>query len=397
MVVSASEFCEKIKPITSFRNKIQLKIILVYINSCNVFLSSFKTILFKKNDWESNRISKILIFRTGSIGDTICALPAIVNIKNRFPNVRIDILTNTGSSNFVSIEKLLSKDYYHSIIDYLGVNPFRLWKKIKANRYDLIIQMPQSFAPGRSQFRDMFFFRTTGIKYGFGWQKSSTLVFKKMQERFIVQKRETDILLDMIHRNGIHSQSNNHYPLNIEKQDKLFVKSDFIDLKIDLTKPIVAVVIGAKRLQNRWPLDYFRKLIKYLSENSIQVIIIGSTDDFVNASALIFPNVWNMCGRYTPLQSAEAFAYCRLTVTNDTGPMHLAYAMGTPVIALFSSRDFQGRWFPPLKDSENKVFRTNNVHCALCLSENCTDNICMKAIKPDEVINAIKQLLPALN
>jgi heptosyltransferase-2 len=83
---------------------------------------------------------------------------------------------------------------------------------------------------------------------------------------------------------------------------------------------------------------------------------------------------------------------CKVVVSNDTGPMHLAYAAGTPVVALFSSRDYPEHWFPP-ENSGNTTLRLYDVHCSICLSDTCTNNICMKRITPDEVI---QKLLPYL-
>ncbi len=62
--------------------------------------------------------------------------------------------------------------------------------------------------------------------------------------------------------------------------------------------------------------------------------------------------------------------------------MHLSYAVGTPVIGIFSSRDFQKKWFPP---EGNIALRNNNVPCSLCFSETCNNNICMQGISLEEV------------
>jgi len=71
--------------------------------------------------------------------------------------------------------------------------------------------------------------------------------------------------------------------------------------------------------------------------------------------------------------------------------MHLSYAVGTMVIALFSSRDLPGKWYPSGKN--NHVFRASNIHCEACFSETCNNNICMQAIQPSEVISCAEQLL----
>ena len=389
MSASFPFFLQEIKPGSALKEKLQLKLIFLWIKICNLILTIVSKTLYKKNNWAESKVNKILIFRTGSIGDTICSFPSINAIKYKFKYANIDILTNAGASKLVSIEELLDDGYYNEIIDYLGMNQFKLWKQIKENKYDLIIQLPQQFAPLKNQLRDVIFFRTAGIKRGFGWQKSSTLLFKKLQEKYLVQKNETEILLDIILRNGIEISKENQYPLNIKETDRLFVENNLIEWGIELDKTIVAIVIGAKRSQNRWPITYFGDVIKNLIDRGVQIIIIGGKEDEINATQLIQKNVWSLCGRYNPIQTAVALSFCKLTVSNDTGPMHISNAVDTPVIAIFSSRDFPGRWYPP-NQLKNKVFRNNNVHCSLCLSETCADNICMKGIYPEEVIKYIE-------
>jgi heptosyltransferase-3 len=82
----------------------------------------------------------------------------------------------------------------------------------------------------------------------------------------------------------------------------------------------------------------------------------------------------------------------RSTISNDTGPMHLSYAVGTPVIALFSSRDFPGIWYPP-QDGYNVVIRakSDRLGIGLPLEEDLkTGN--MQSIEVDPVVQAALEL-----
>jgi heptosyltransferase-3 len=154
---------------------------------------------------------------------------------------------------------------------------------------------------------------------------------------------------------------------------------------------LIAVVVGAKRPQNRWPITYFKQVVDYFS-SQYSIILIGAQEDNELVQPLVtIKNVINTCGRLTPMQSAAAMSLCRLTISNDTGPMHLSYAVGTAVIALFSSRDLPGKWYPSGKN--NHVFRAANIACEACFSEVCNNNICMQAIQPAEVISCAEQLL----
>jgi ADP-heptose:LPS heptosyltransferase len=391
-IKSVKRYSKVIVDSISYKDDFKLISTFIIIDIANWILLFFKSLLFKSAEKECySEIKKVLIFRTGSIGDTICSLPAIYNVRQNFPFATIDILTNAGNNLLVSMEALIDHSLYDSMIDYLGEDAFALWKRLRNKRYDMIIQLPQQYSSTFRQLRDMIFFSSAGIKYGIGWQKSSSVLFKRIQERYIIQKNEENILLELLERAGLRMIDRNIYPLNIDEKSKLYVKDKMMGMGIELNKPIIAIVIGAKRIQNRWPLSYFKEVIKELVKKNIQVLIIGGSEDTGNAALLAEQNVWNCTGLFTPIQSAIALSYCKMTISNDTGPMHLSYAVGTPVIAIFSSRDFPGRWYPP-DNMNNHILRNNNVHCSLCLSENCSDNICMKAINPKRIIEILRRI-----
>src|SRR5690349_14196661 len=113
---------------------------------------------------------KVLLFRTGSIGDNICAMPAIVSIRRHFKDAELHILTNAGGKNLVSLENLLSAEYYDRIIDYSGTPRRALLRILKEGSYDLVIELPQDQASLMTELRNMLFFRLAGIRSGFGWE-----------------------------------------------------------------------------------------------------------------------------------------------------------------------------------------------------------------------------------
>ncbi len=142
----------------------------------------------------------------------------------------------------------------------------------------------------------------------------------------------------------------------------------------------IGIVFGSNVTRNKWPLQNFIKISEYYLALDYNILLFGGADDSKDAS--VFPvssKIYSFCGTFQPLETAEAMKYCCLVITNDTGPMHLSYMVKTPVVALFSSRDFPGKWYPP-DDGINKVFRSENISCSICFNRNCTDNFCLKKI-----------------
>ena len=370
-----------------WQDKLDLKFVeLVYI-SLNKIVLVVQKLFFSNKDLESAR--KILIFRIGSMGDSICALPAIYSIRKNYPDAKIDLLTNQGENGLISIDGLIDRNIIDNTINYLGENWRDVRNEIRRNKYDLFIELPVSLSTFHRLFRNMLFVKSAGIKNAFGWQIASVKTNLKTQEKYLHFNNERDRLLKILEKNGlinfgikfpfIFKEENNKLIENIIKENGLTDKSKNIGF-----------VVGAKRPQNRWPVEYFIEVAEYLQKNGKYILLVGSKEDFELAKNIKGNNVFNFCGELTPIETALLLKSCRFTISNDTGPMHLSYAVGTPVIALFSSRDYPGRWYPP-ENGVNKVFRNFDLHCTMCFSEICKNNICMKNLSVDLVI---KSLIP---
>lgn len=340
---------------------------------------------------------KILVFRTGSIGDSICAMPAVSNIRAQFPQSKVHLLTNagTGHQNLVSFEALVSPAIFDKIINYEGIPANKLARLLREEGYDLVIHLTQYEAPLRSLLRDMVFFRFfAGIKSGWGWQFNRFLSFRQEQAKYLALPNERDRLIRILQRNGVAAPGPDRFPFNIRESDSHRVKILLSELPLS-DRPTIAIVPGAKRPQNRWPVSHFSEVIRHYSPY-FNIFLIGGENDLPQVRPLLeFPNTYSFCGLLTPLQSGLLMQHCLLVLSNDTGPMHLAYGFGVPVVALFSNRDFPDRWFPPI-DRHNVVLRAQGIACAVCLSETCADNICMKKIGPEEVVSVMDRVISLL-
>ena len=361
------------------------KIIVLHYWLLNALLKVFAFILFPGN--KNTTPEKIIIFRTGSLGDSVCALPAINSIRKNFPEAKIDILTNAGAENLVSLGAIIDRTIVDEIINYYGLEKAVLFKMLKRRRYDLFIQLPQYDAGILRQIRDMFIAKAIRVRYGFGWRIASTWIFARYQSKFIRFENERERLLGILEKNGLKSYSL-VYPLGFTQEIRRKTAKSIKESKLDEKALNIGIVVGAKRSQNRWPIGYFKEVAKQLLENNKNILIFGGPEDYEIAEQINGENVFNYCGKLSPLETAEMMKYCKLVISNDTGPMHLAYAVGTPVIAIFSGRDYAGKWFPPAQDF---TFRNQTIVCADCLQECKKNNECLLNINPTQIITAVSK------
>lgn len=371
-------------------HRIKILLVVACWKFTNLLIISLQTILFRKN----RRPEKILVFRTGSIGDSICAMPAMSHLRAHFQSASIHLLTNAGKGrrNLVSIEALIRPGIFDTIINYESLSRSELTRRLQEERYDLVIHLTQYNAPFTRLLRDMVYFRfLAGIKSGFGWQHSRIMFFRKTQEKHLLYTDERKRLNDVLRKNGVSVKSTDRFPFQIAEEDHSKVGQLLASVPA-AGRPAIAIVAGAKRPQNRWPVSHFEAVIRYFCKD-FNIFLIGGPEDAILTQPLLrLPNVYSFCGLLSPIQSGLLMERCNLVLTNDTGPMHLAYAFGAPVVAVFSNRDFPGRWYPPV-EGHNAVLRATGVSCSLCLSETCSDNICMQKIAPELVIDKMNALL----
>lgn len=336
-------------------------------------------------------IKKILIFRNGSFGDIICALPAIVSIQKNFPNSQIDLMTNSGGASLVSAKNVIDHRLINKFINYLGMDRRELIRQVRESGYQLFIELPQDQASLKAQLRNIivvkYLFR---IRKGFGWEIGATRFLKKQQEKLIKFKDERTRLLKILERHGLKNYGET-FPLHILPEDQLPVNQLFNENGISSDDLLIAFVVGAKRPFNRWPIAYFHQVASHLCQQGYKALIVGGPDDTDLAKELIYiPGVYDFTGKLTPMQSGLALQRCQLTISNDTGPMHLSYAVGTRVIAIFSTRDYPNKWYPP---EGNAVFRDENDKNSVSFTETDTNNECMKAILPEVIMAKAEEFL----
>ena len=155
---------------------------------------------------------------------------------------------------------------------------------------------------------------------------------------------------------------------------------------------------GARWENKRWPAEYFAGLVRQTAAQfpGTRFAILGSGEDKPLGEIIsrVAPaRCLNLCGATSLLEMIEWVRLCDLMVTNDTGPMHAAAALGKPVIALFGPTE--PRRTGPYGQLEN-VLRID-LPCSPCLSANCMfyakPNECLKALSPAMVFERVQKLL----
>lgn len=186
-----------------------------------------------------------------------------------------------------------------------------------------------------------------------------------------------------------------HLELWPSEDDRRYIEELLSSQWLTQNQKIVGINICASSrwLTKGWPRAHLVKLFQELGARDMRIIITGSEDDIEEADALINAvkniKLINACGKTTVNQLACLIKQCGVFISADSAPLHIAAAMGVPLIALFGPTD-PLRHMPP---AENCVVLKKNLACSPCYKTKCKTKECMQLITPQDVLDAVERLL----
>ena len=347
----------------------------------------------------------VLIFRIGSLGDTLVALPAFHLIRAEFPNSKITLLTNSpvdgGIKAAPSHQILIGSGLIDNYIEYphgkVNINSF-----IKVINEIRQLKPEQSFylMPIRSNFqrlRDAFFFLFSGILNVRGlYPVKNCNTHIKLSDSNLYESEVSRIIRTI----GYSSSELNQRLFSLELQRIEFDSAKKI--LSALNKPFISLSIGTKVPANDWGSDRWQELLQILQDklqDSYSLVFLGSPDEHDRCESIAtnwLGEYLNLCGVISPRESAAVISNSSLFIGHDSGPMHLANSVGIPCVSIFSGRNKPGIWFP--YGNEKNVFY-NEVPCSNCKLSVCVDQkmVCIRSIQANEVAERSINLISFTN
>ena len=340
--------------------------------------------------------SSILIVKLSAIGDVVHTIPLLEVLRQNLPYARIDWLVEEEASQiieghealdhiFVSRRKSWQRRFFRGEEKGVVLKEVRRFlKELRSCRYELVIDLQGLFKSGI----------LTGVskgkrKIGFTGSREGSSIF--LTERPYVFDYDRHALDRYLTVAEYLNCTNNSWRGAIPVWDSHQIRMDkIIGEELLQGERLIAINPMARWKTKLWKPDRFAVVADRLQrELSCQIIFTGSREDRSTLDRIVGMmegHAINLAGRTNLKELAYLYSKCRLMISTDTGPMHIAAAMGCPVVALFGPT---APWRTgPYGDGHRVVM--GDVDCSPCFKKRCNHLSCMNNITVEKVFDTVK-------
>lgn len=344
---------------------------------------------------------EILIVKTSAIGDVTHTLPALNALRKKYPQARITWLVEEAAADVVighaALDHVLVSRRKKWTRELLGPGFFKTFQKIisfvrelRAIRYDLLIDFQGLLKSGilvglaRAE-------RKVGFGRGMDHAEGSYIFLNEKIPAVDMDIHALDREMMLLKAIGVESEKIEFgFPIGVK--DRSVIVSKLLENGIDSDASVAAINPPATWPTKLWDNDKFAEVAQNLLDKGFKVVFTGgptdrtAIDDMINKHQL---QAVNFAGETTLKELAALYERAELLVTTDTGPMHIAAAVGTPVVAIFGPT---APWRTGPYGKGHQIVRAE-IDCSPCLKKECATKECMHVIDADRILGAVHKII----
>ena len=352
---------------------------------------------------------KILIIRLSAIGDVVRTLPALRALRNRYPAAYIAWVVEENAQDvleghpdldrlFIFKRKKWTNDFV-SVRNFL--NPLKevkaFFREIREEHFDLVLDFHGILKSGMISF-------FSGVPFRAGFSRYHSKECNHLFNNYHVTL-ETDEM-NRIERNlkfirflgiGNDDYGDDQKPIiPITDSDRRYIDSFFKEKDLNTHVPLIAIHPGTskKTPYKRWDISYYATVAdKLIEELDAHILWTWGPGELETSEAIVDRMKHEStiaCHTDNLRQLAEIFNRCNLFLGSDSGPMHIASFVKTPVVAIYGPTNPVVN--APYEKNPHIMLR-KDIPCSPCRKRDCKSVRCMTMVKPDEVFDAVKKLL----
>lgn len=342
---------------------------------------------------------KILVVGPSWVGDMVMSQSLYKELKKQYPEAQIDVLAPAWCKPILDrmpeVSESIEMPVGHGSLCLK--TRYDIGKRLGYKNYSHSFVLPNS---AKSTLIPIF----AGIPNRIGWKGEMRFglltdvrlhkdKFQYMVERYVALAKPKKEMLSSDSLGGIDSLP---FPqLEVEEN----IRSKTLDrFGLNTTRPIVGLCPGAEfGPAKQWPIEHYSKVANTLVEKGYQVWLFGSPNDKATTGTLVNlvddinkDFVFNLAGESSLVEAIDLLSYCRTVISNDSGALHIAAAVGCSVIGIYGSTSPD--YTPPLSDKV--AILSTDIECRPCFKRECPYGHlkCLKELLPSKVIEAFEKL-----
>lgn len=349
-----------------------------------VFGSGLIHILPERKKNSLGTVNRLLVIRPGGMGDAALLAPVLKMVRNRCPDICMDILCEKRNEGIFHALSFVDKVFNYQKPGHM-LTVFR-------SHYDLIIDTEQS------HFLSAVVCRFLNGSYALGYQFNGRERMFHHAVNYHHDVYEADMFLSLFRQgfdlpDAVKWDASLFKPLGKEKEKT-------VQGICPQDKEVICFFPGATIAERLWPEDRWAKVVDDLSGLGFQCVLLGGgleIDQCQRIQSLCTDeSVMNMCGKLSLLETAWLFKQSALLVSTDSGVLHLGVIAGLPTVSLFGS-GIEKKWGPK---GDRHVTISLGLPCSPCTTYGHTPpcpngNQCMLGISPGDVIDGIEKVFEA--
>ena len=342
--------------------------------------------------------SRILLLQFDHFGDAVITTSMFAALRRRFPGARIDVLAAPWNrAVFQAVPEVgtvhVCRHNRFATDSHLAWIPAMIvwgWR-LRRDRYDLAIDV-------RGEFPHNVLLWLTGAPRRLGWASGGGGFLLTDKPDFVIDRPEVVSRAALLELVGISHDETVKPVFRPSPAAVHCAKAAWGEFAGDCeSRSRVVMHVGAGTSAKRWPVEHWRHLVgRLIAERKANVAIIGTSSDTQTAQAVLgapaSSRVVDWTGRFEVDELSAVLQQADILIGADSGPAHLAAAVDTAVVALFSGTNSVAQWRP--WGEKVRVLRAD-VPCGPCHLKACplAGHPCMRGIQPDHVFQVATEYL----
>ncbi len=372
-------------------------IICIFISALDKFKRLFSKVVEQKSPSSAN---KILFIKFWGMGSIILSAPLIRSVRHKYPKAKIIFLTFSTNKEICEligmIDEIIYLDRDNFYRFFLGT--IKMFVRLRREKIDIVFNL-EFFA----RFPSIITYLSRGkIKVEFHSQLLWRGNFPKIKVPFNFYYHNKENFLNLAREIGIEGNYAKLERIKIPQAERDAVERILGNECIYKDSLLIGMNVNASDLayERRWPKENYAKIATYLARKyNSKIVFIGAEHDagYVADTLNLMPskeNIVNIAGKINIKKLAALLERCDLFISNDSGPLHLAVAAGTPTVSFFGPET--PVLYGPIGSRHLLFFK--NMVCSPCLNVHnlktvqCDRKVkCLRSISVEEVITSIEQ------